>query len=97
MVAFIHGMIVMGYALAGLFFLKFWRHSGDALFVKFAAAFWLFALNEVAVAMITNPLGEKSWPYLLRLAGFVLIAVAILQKNARRRPRARFLPPEQGG
>lgn len=96
MVAFIYGMIVMGYALAGLFFLKFWRRSGDALFVKFAAAFWLLALNEVAVAVITNPLGEKSWPYLLRLAAFVLIAIAILQKNAGRRSRVGFLPPERG-
>ena len=92
MVVFVHGMIAMGYVLAGLFFLKFWRRSGDALFAKFAAAFWLFALNEAVIAMITDPLGEKSWPYLLRLAGFALIAVAILQKNAAPRSR-RVAPP----
>ncbi|HJU16062.1 MAG TPA: DUF5985 family protein [Stellaceae bacterium] len=84
---FIAGMIAMGYVLAGLFFLKFWARSGDRLFVKFAAAFWLLALNRVVLAAIHLPQGDESWPYLLRLIAFGLIAVAILQKNTARRPR----------
>lgn len=82
MSGFVSGMIAMGYAIAGLFFLKFRARSGDGLFAKFAAAFWLLAINQAVLAMIDNPMGEKSWPYLLRLAAFGLIAVAILQKNA---------------
>jgi hypothetical protein len=93
MTGFVTGMIAMGYALAGLFFLKFWARSGDALFVKFALAFWLLAIDQVVLAMIKNPLGEKSWPYLLRLAAFALIAVAILQKNAAGRARGLTPPP----
>lgn len=86
MVGFVSGMITMGYALAGLFFLKFWARSRDALFVKFAVAFWLLAINQAVLSVIKNPTGEQSWPYLLRLAAFALIAVAILQKNAAARP-----------
>jgi hypothetical protein len=39
------------------------------------------------------PQADESWPYLLRLAAFALIAVAILQKNAGRRLRTGFEPP----
>lgn len=85
---FVAGLITMGYAIAGLFFLKFWARSRDTLFIKFAAAFWLLAINQALLAAIENPLGEKSWPYLVRLLAFGLIVVAILQKNAARRPRA---------
>ena len=87
MIDFIAGMVTMGYMLAGLFFLKFRARSGDALFVKFAVAFWLLAINEIMLAVIQFPQADESWPYLLRLAAFGLIAVAILQKNAAARSR----------
>jgi peptidoglycan/LPS O-acetylase OafA/YrhL len=90
-VEFIAGMITMGFVLAGLFFLKFWARSGDRLFVKFAVAFWLLAINEAMLA-VQFPEADESWPYLLRLLAFALIAAAILQKNARRRSRAGSMP-----
>jgi hypothetical protein len=93
MVDFIAGVVTMGYVVAGLFFLKFRARSGDALFVKFAAAFWLLAANEAMLAAMQFPQADESWPYLLRLAAFALIAVAILQKNAGRRLRTGFEPP----
>jgi hypothetical protein len=82
---FVFGMITMGYIVAGLFFAKFWRRSRDPLFAIFAVAFWLLALNQAIVAVIDVPREEQSWAYLLRLAGFILIIVAIIHKNAARR------------
>jgi hypothetical protein len=82
---FVSGMIVAGELIAGLFFLKFWSRTRDGLFVAFAIAFWLLALNQFLLASGGVPREEKSWIYLLRLAAFVLIAAAIARKNADNR------------
>jgi hypothetical protein len=82
---FVFGIITMGYVVAGLFFAKFWSRSRDLLFAIFAVAFWLLALNQAIVAVIEVPREEQSLAYLLRLAAFILIIVAIIHKNAARR------------
>jgi hypothetical protein len=82
---FISGMIAMGYFLAGLFFLKFWARSRDVLFVIFAVAFWLLAAAQALVPGLGLPREEQGWVYLLRLAAFALIVIAIVQKNMARR------------
>ena len=81
---FVSGMIAMGYVVAGVLFLRFWRRTGDSLFAAFAAAFWLFALNQALVALLGVEGDERGWIYLIRLAGFSLIIVAVLRKNLGR-------------
>lgn len=83
---FTSGMITAGELVAGLFFLKFWSRSRDTLFISFAVAFWILAINQLLLASGGVPREEQSWIYLLRLAAFTLIAVAIVQKNASRGP-----------
>jgi zinc transporter ZupT len=82
------GLITMGYLVAGLFFFRFWRRTGDCLFATFGCAFLLFALNQALVALSDLPREEASWFYLLRLAGFSLIIFAVVAKNARSLRRA---------
>jgi hypothetical protein len=82
---FIFGLTTMGYLVAGLFFAKFWNRTGDPLFAIFAIAFWLLAINQALLSVIAVPREEQSWTYLLRLAAFSLIAVAIVYKNATHR------------
>ena len=82
MSAFFSGMITMGFVIAGLFFLRFWWRTHDTLFAVFAVAFWLFALNQALVSVLDLAREEQSWIYVLRLAGFALIIVAIVIKNA---------------
>ena len=82
METFLAGMVTAGFMLAGLFFAKFWSRSRDPLFAAFSAAFWLLALNQFLLVAGAIPREEQSWTYLLRLAAFVLIAVAIIHKNA---------------
>ena len=85
MLQFSAGLITMGYFIAGLFFLRFWKRTGDRFFMAFWLAFWLFALNQALVPLSGLPREEASWFYLLRLIGFGLIIAAILAKNAARR------------
>lgn len=77
----VSGMLVMGYAVAGLFFLRFWRQTRDRLFGIFAAAFWLLAAQRLALALSDDPNGEQVLLYGIRLLAFVLILVAIVDKN----------------
>ena len=80
MTAMISGAIVMACAVIGVHFIRFWKSSRDPFFLYFAAAFWI----QGAQWLYTG-LGSASEygavPYLARLFGYVLIVVAILQKN----------------
>jgi peptidoglycan/LPS O-acetylase OafA/YrhL len=79
--ALVSGLLVMGYAVAGLFFLRFWRETRDRLFGIFAGAFWLLAVQRLLLALFQNPDNEQTWLYGIRLLAFVLILVAIVDKN----------------
>ena len=80
---FLSGAIVMGFAVAGLFFLRFWKRTGENLFVAFALAFWLLGLTQALLTFTDIPVEERSWLYLLRLAAFVLILASVWSKNRR--------------
>lgn len=81
MFEFTSGLIAMGFLVSGLFFLRYWRQTGDGLFAAFAAAFALLALNQTLLAFSRVPLEERSPLYLLRLAAFAIIIAAVLMKN----------------
>jgi hypothetical protein len=81
MFEFASGLIALGFLVAGLFFLRYWRQTKDGLFAAFAAAFALLALNQTLLAFSRVPLEERSPLYLLRLAAFMVIIVAVLRKN----------------
>ena len=78
---FFAGAISMGFAVAGVFFLRFWRRTRDVLFLVFSAAFFLLAANHAIVALSSTPREDQSQLFMLRLAAFVLIIAAILWKN----------------
>ena len=78
---FLSGAVTMGFAVAGLFFLRFWRRTRDPLFLAFAFAFWLLGLVQALLALTDFPVEEKSLFYLLRLLAFLLILGAIWAKN----------------
>ena len=83
LIPFLSGAISAGFLVAGLFFLRFWKKTRDGLFAAFAIAFWLLGLNQALLAFSSAPAEERTWLYLLRLAAFALILVAIWRKNAR--------------
>jgi Family of unknown function (DUF5985) len=79
---YLSGMVTAGFMACGLFFARFWWRSRDLLFLAFAAAFWLLALNTALVVVVTGSDENKSWFYLLRVAAYVLIAIAVIRKNS---------------
>ena len=54
-VAFLSGAVSLGFLVAALFFLKFWRRTRDGLFLAFSAAFVLLALNQAIPALADIP------------------------------------------
>lgn len=80
---FMSGAISMGFFLCGLFFLRFWSRSRDELFLGFAVAFVLLSVAQAFLALTGVPVEERSWIYLLRLAAFLIIILAIWRKNGR--------------
>lgn len=77
------GMIIAGYAAAGLFFLRFWHDTRDRLFAIFAASFWLLCLQRILlVSRSGGAIGEEAaYLYLIRLLAYVLILAGIIDKN----------------
>lgn len=82
---FSSGAITMGFLVAGLFFLRFWKSTRDSLFLWFAAAFALLGVGQAALTFTDVPMEERSPLYLIRLSAFLLIIVAIWRKNRRAR------------
>jgi hypothetical protein len=82
---FISGVLAMGYVVAGIFFLRFWRDSRDRLFAMFGAAFFILAIQRFGLDFFTNkPESATPW-YFVRLLAFVIIIVAIVDKNRSRK------------
>ncbi|NOT09086.1 MAG: hypothetical protein HOP28_12875 [Gemmatimonadales bacterium] len=84
-VEFLGGAVTLAFLVAGAFFLRFWRKTGQALFRSFALAFWLLALNQAIVSLL-GPADERTgYAYVLRVLGFLLILSAIIRANLARK------------
>jgi hypothetical protein len=81
---FLSGALAMASFSIGLFFLRYWRATRDRLFPMFSAAFWLLGLNWT-LATLTPSLSEHA--NVLRFLAFVLIALAVVDKNRRKQDR----------
>jgi hypothetical protein len=86
MILFLWGATALGCALAGLFFLRFWRTTGDRFFAFFAAAFFGLAANWTILAIAAPPDEARHLIYVIRVVAFLLISYAIVDKNRARRP-----------
>ena len=76
------GAIATASWIAGLFFLRFWTETRDRLFFIFALAFWLLGMTRLALVIVR--VEEHNYVYWVRLAAFLLILFAVIDKN---RPR----------
>jgi hypothetical protein len=85
METFLMGAIAMAWGVVSLFFLRFWRETRDRLFLIFAIAFALLGSSRLIMAAIQEPQNEHTHLYWMRLAAYLLILIAIADKN---RPRS---------
>lgn len=83
---FLSGMAAALCLVAGLFFLRFWRKTRDRFFAYFAASFWLMAVHRIVNLYMRDNNENLVGVYSIRLVAFVLILVAIIDKN-RAAPR----------
>jgi peptidoglycan/LPS O-acetylase OafA/YrhL len=85
MIEFLSGAVTMGFIVAALFFTRFWRRTRDRLFLAFAVAFALLALNQALAHWLGAADERVGYAYVLRVLGFLLILAAIVDKNVSRR------------
>lgn len=78
------GAVIMASLTAALFFLRFWRTTGDRFFLFFGMSFFIDGMDRLWIA--SNPAASEDGPeyFLLRLVAYGLILYAIIDKN---RPR----------
>ncbi|MEO5509044.1 MAG: DUF5985 family protein [Longimicrobiales bacterium] len=82
MVDFLAGALAMGYFVAALFFLRFWRDTHERLFAYFSSSFLLLAIQRLALVLLAdNPAFPLDLLYVIRLFAFSLILVGIIAKN----------------
>ena len=81
---FLSGAVVLGFLTCALFFLRFWRRTREGLFLAFALAFMLLGLGQTVLTLGSIPTEERGSLYLIRLAAFLVILVAIYRKNRAR-------------
>jgi hypothetical protein len=86
------GATMLGFFIAALFFLRFWKRTRDRLFLWFAISFGVMAGQRAAILFAPH-LDERTELalYSLRFLAFLVILLAILDKN-RAAGRA-TLPP----
>ena len=89
MIDFLAGALTLAYVIASVYFVHFWRRTADRLFLAFALAFGLLALNQVTVFALGVSDERYKYAYVLRVLGFILILAAIVDKNVFGRPRRR--------
>ncbi len=75
------GAIAMANLIIGLFFLRFWKKTRDRFFLFFAVTFGLEGLNRALLGLIQSSNENEPVFYLVRLLSFVLILIAIIDKN----------------
>ncbi len=91
---FLSGICMITFAASGVFFLKYYKASGDRFFRLFSFACWFLAVERIALLFVTSqftsvPTPEsksESWVFIFRMIAFLLIMFAIYDKNKRSSP-----------
>ena len=79
----LRGALAMACVVVALFFFRFWRQSHDRLFLIFSIAFWIFSVHWVGLALQQPGSEARQYSYVARLLAFVMIAIAVIDKNRR--------------
>jgi hypothetical protein len=82
--AWLSGAIFIAAMVVALFFVRYWRHSRDRIFIYFALAFVIEGVHRL-LQVWPSAGGDGAEYYLLRLVEYSLILYAIVQKNRGRR------------
>jgi hypothetical protein len=78
---FLWGATAMACWTIGLMFFRSWRHTEDRFFALFGAAFWILGVHWTALATVGAVDEMRHYFYVIRLLAFVVVLVAIVDKN----------------
>ncbi len=78
---FLGGGVMVAALAVALFFARSWRRTGDRFFLLFALAFALLSAERWGLLFVRPDHELRHSVYLLRLAAFSLILVAVIDKN----------------
>jgi hypothetical protein len=80
---FVNGATVALCGVVALHFWKFHRQTADRFFALFALAFATLGANFFLLVAVDRESEFRPHVYLVRLAAFILIIAAIVEKNRR--------------
>ena len=80
---FFAGAASMAMLVIALFFIRFWFRTRDRIFLFFSASFLALMIERVVRAAMMTETDWAPYVYSIRLVAFVLIIVAIIDKNRR--------------
>jgi hypothetical protein len=86
------GAVIMGDAIAALFFIRYWRLTGDRFFLFFSASFIAIAVSRVVVDENLPPVGYDPFGYMIRILSYLFIIAGILYKNRGARSNRTVTP-----
>ena len=72
--------------VAALLFLRYWLSSRERFFLYFAASFAIEAVNRAVSALAGVPGDESALHFTVRLLAYLLILLAIWDKNRTPKP-----------
>jgi len=78
---FLLGFTALGCLTIAVFFLRFWRGTGDRFFALMSLAFAIFGVNRIVLGFLDEDNEARPAIYLFRLLAFVVIIVAIIDKD----------------
>lgn len=90
MTLFLSGAFVMGALIVALFFLRFWTRTREQIFIVFACAFLILAIERIVLNVMSTENELRPLAYLLRATASLFLAVGIILKNINiKKPAAR--------
>ena len=94
------GAVIMGDMIVALFFVRFWKLTGDRFFLFFAASFVAITISRVVVDEGVPPFGHEALGYMIRILSYLIIIAGILYNNRASRTsrtiaRSTPVPQEQ--
>ena len=78
------GIVAVGFILAAALSLNHAREAGDRLFLAFAAALALLAVNQLLAIWLGDDHENIGYAHLLRVIAFALVFAALIPRTLRR-------------
>lgn len=78
---FFWGATAMACWAVGLIFFRSWRFTDDRFFALFGMAFWILSAHWIALAIVGTVDETRLFFYAVRLLGFLVVLIAIADKN----------------